>query len=49
MLRFADLEVDADLLEAARTAAEDLLQSDPAHARMHLQRWMGSRQEYLRV
>ena len=49
MLRFADLEADADLLEAARTAAEDLLQSDPAHAQMHLQRWMGLRQEFLRV
>jgi len=49
MLRFADLEADAELLEAARTVAEDLLQSDPAHAQMHLQRWMGLRQEFLRV
>jgi len=49
MLRFADLEADAELLEVARTVAEDLLQSDPAHAQMHLQRWMGLRQEFLRV
>jgi len=49
MLRFADLEADLDLLEAARGAAEDLLEHAPARARAHLERWMGGRQEYLRV
>jgi ATP-dependent DNA helicase RecG len=49
MLRFADLEADVDLLEAARGAAERLLQDTPDNARAHLQRWMGGRQEYLRV
>jgi ATP-dependent DNA helicase RecG len=49
MLRFADLEADAELIDPARTAAEDLLKSKPVHAQMHLQRWMGLRQEFLRV
>ena len=49
MLRFADLDTDIELLEAARRVAEDLLNSHPAHAQMHLDRWMGGRQDYLRV
>ena len=49
MLRFADLEADLDLLDAARGVAEQLLQDAPEHARAHLQRWMGGKQEYLRV
>jgi len=49
MLRFADLEADQDLLEAARDAAPRLLAAAPARAQAHLARWMGGRQEYLRV
>jgi ATP-dependent DNA helicase RecG len=49
LLRFADLEADLDLLEAARDAADELLAHAPELARAHLQRWMGGRQEYLRV
>jgi ATP-dependent DNA helicase RecG len=49
MLRFADLETDAALLEAARDAAEQLLSAAPDRARAHLARWLGGRQEYLRV
>jgi ATP-dependent DNA helicase RecG len=49
MLRFADLQTDIDLLEAARDAAQRLLEGWPDRARLHLQRWLGSRQEYLRV
>jgi ATP-dependent DNA helicase RecG len=49
MLRFADLEADLDLLDGARGAAERLLQDAPDNARAHLERWMGGRQEYLRV
>jgi ATP-dependent DNA helicase RecG len=49
MLRFADLEADADLIEAARAAAAHLLQQDPARAQAHLARWLGSREELLRV
>jgi len=49
LLRFADLERDADLLEAARDVAEDLLQAkSPAVAR-HVDRWLGSRQFYLKA
>jgi ATP-dependent DNA helicase RecG len=52
MLRFADLETDLDLLDAARTAAADLLGGDAsarACADRHLERWLGSREELLRV
>ena len=49
LLRFADLERDRDLLEAARDAADRLLRAWPEHADAHLERWLGGRQEYLRV
>ena len=49
MLRFADLEVDIDLLEASRRAAQDLLRDQPAVVERHLQRWLGGKQHYLRV
>ncbi len=49
MLRFADLETDLDLLEAARNTAHDLLRDQPAVAERHLERWLGGKQEYLRV
>ena len=49
MLRFADLEADLDLLEAARGAAHDLLRDQPEVAERHLRRWLGGRQQYLRV
>jgi ATP-dependent DNA helicase RecG len=49
MLRFADLQQDVDLLEAARDAAQQMLERWPERAQMHLQRWLGSREEYLRV
>jgi len=49
MLRFADLEHDLDLLEAARDAADQLLASAPQVARLHLQRWLGGKQEFLKV
>jgi len=49
MLRFADLERDLDLLEAARDAAGRMLSQWPQHAQAHLDRWLGGRQEYLRV
>ena len=40
LLRFADLEADQDLLEAARDAAAELLRTDPDAARRHLDRWL---------
>ncbi|SFN97748.1 ATP-dependent DNA helicase RecG [Nitrosospira briensis] len=49
MLRFADLEQDVDLLDAARIAAEELLRDHPEAAKRHLQRWLGRKSEYLRV
>jgi ATP-dependent DNA helicase RecG len=45
LLRFADLERDKDLVEAAVQAAAELIDSDAAAARAHVQRWLGSRQE----
>jgi ATP-dependent DNA helicase RecG len=49
LLRFADLERDADLLEAARRAADDLLANDSRAAARHLDRWLGTRQFYLKA
>jgi ATP-dependent DNA helicase RecG len=49
MLRFADLEADLDLLEAARGSAEALLREHPAAARAHLARWLGGRHELLKA
>jgi ATP-dependent DNA helicase RecG len=45
LLRFADLERDSELVEAARQAAAELIEADPQAARAHVQRWLGSRQE----
>jgi ATP-dependent DNA helicase RecG len=49
MLRFADLDADLDLLEAARDTADKLLSAHPAHAQAHLDRWLGNRHELLKV
>ena len=49
LLRYADLEADADLVELARRCAEDLLRDDPGCAEKHLARWLGSRQELLKA
>ena len=48
MLRFADLERDMDLLEAARRIAPQLISDHPALVERHLDRWLGGRQKYLR-
>jgi len=49
MLKIADLERDADLLETARTYAERLLLQYPDIAERHLQRWLGHAEEYVKV
>ena len=49
MLRFADVNADVDILEAARDAAQALLQSKPGVVELHLQRWLGGRGEFLKV
>jgi ATP-dependent DNA helicase RecG len=48
LLRYADLERDADLVEAARGVAEKLLDEVPERAERHLKRWLGSREELLK-
>ncbi|MEC5217435.1 ATP-dependent DNA helicase RecG [Actimicrobium sp. GrIS 1.19] len=49
MLRFADLETDQWLVERARSVALDLLRDDPATVELHLARWLGAREEFLKV
>ncbi len=49
LLRFADLELDADLLEAARDLAPQLLRLHPELARRHLERWMAGKSELMKV
>ena len=49
MLRFADLTMDEDLLELARSTADKLLRDHPEAARAHLQRWMANKHDYLHV
>ncbi|WP_281983487.1 ATP-dependent DNA helicase RecG [Azonexus hydrophilus] len=48
LLRYADLEMDADLVEMARQIAEEMLTEHPALAEKHLQRWLGAREELLK-
>ncbi|MDA8093818.1 MAG: ATP-dependent DNA helicase RecG [Betaproteobacteria bacterium] len=48
-LRFADIEHDQDLLDAAREAADELLEGFPEAAQRHLDRWLPHRQDYLKV
>ncbi len=48
LLRYADLEMDADLVEMARNVAETMLTGHPELAERHLQRWLGSREELLK-
>ena len=49
LLRYADLEVDVDLVELAREMAERMLRDAPDLAQRHLQRWLGSREELLKA
>jgi len=49
LLRFADLEKDTDLVEAARGTAEGLLRDSPDAAERHLERWLGGRADFLRA
>jgi len=45
MLRFADLERDADLVTLAQQTAAEWIEADPKAARAHVERWLGSRKE----
>jgi ATP-dependent DNA helicase RecG len=49
LLRFADLERDVRLIEMARDAADELLRREPGAAGAHLERWLGGRQEFIKV
>ena len=49
MLKIADLERDADLLQSAKSAAERLLREDPGAVDRHLQRWLGHAEELVKV
>ncbi len=49
MLRYADLEADADLIEPARELAERLLAEAPAAADRLMARWLGGREALLRA
>nr|WP_159990388.1 ATP-dependent DNA helicase RecG [Pelistega ratti] len=48
MLRFADIEVDTDVLENAREAAAIMLKEYPQAAEAHMKRWIKGREDYLR-
>ena len=49
LLRFADLNEDAGLVEPARELAERLLRDDPQTAKRHLERWLGGRADFLKA
>ncbi|TCS38283.1 ATP-dependent DNA helicase RecG [Paucimonas lemoignei] len=49
LLRFADLETDQWLVEKARDTAAMLLQNDPPTVTRHLARWLGDKEEFLKV
>ncbi len=49
MLRFADLETDQWLVEKARNLAHQLLREDLATVERHLARWLGAKEDFLKV
>jgi len=49
LLRFADLQEDSALLQAARRLAPELLDHHPAAARRQVERWLGSKAEFLKA
>jgi ATP-dependent DNA helicase RecG len=49
LLRFADLERDEDLVEAARTEAAEMLEGPPERVDAHLARWLSGREEFLKA
>ena len=49
LLRYADLEADAELIQAARETAERMLRDFSAEADRHIERWLGGKKELLRA
>ena len=47
MLRFADIDLDADLLVSAQAVAVEMLRDYPQQAQAHLDRWMANKQGFL--
>jgi ATP-dependent DNA helicase RecG len=47
LFRFADLSRDGALIESAGRAAAELIEADPAAARAHVERWLGSKRELI--
>jgi ATP-dependent DNA helicase RecG len=49
LLRFADLSIDAPLLDWARELAPVMLDRHPTLAEQHVSRWLGGKSEYLKA
>jgi ATP-dependent DNA helicase RecG len=49
LLRFADLERDADLVDAARIEADAMLAGPRERVDAHLARWLAGREEFLKA
>ncbi|MFZ7308862.1 ATP-dependent DNA helicase RecG [Comamonas jiangduensis] len=49
LLRFADLDKDLALLEWAKALAPQMLQRYPHLAQQHIQRWLGTKAEFLKA
>ena len=49
LLRFADLEEDALLLDWARELAPRMLERHPELAERHVERWLGGKSQYLKA
>ena len=49
LLRFADLQADAELLAWARELAPVMLDRYPELAERHVQRWLGGKAEFLKA
>jgi ATP-dependent DNA helicase RecG len=49
LLRFADPERDIGLIESARSAADEILRREPGAAKAHLERWLGGKEEFIKV
>jgi ATP-dependent DNA helicase RecG len=49
LLRFADLQEDAALLERIRTVAPEMLRDHDEMAAQHIERWMGGKVDFLKA
>ena len=49
LLRFADIEGDAELVQMAIAAAAEMAERHPAAARAHVERWLGGRYDLTHV